>query len=166
MSTLFEITNEFEQVYALFTDPEVDDEVITDTLESIEGELEVKAGGYINVLKQMQMEVDACDKMLEHWTEKKNVRENSIKRLKKALCSAMIATHHDDKEGLKAGDYTLKVVSNGGKQPMKVDATKVPDNFCKVIVEPDNDKIRKALEQGEELPFAYLEERGKHITIK
>lgn len=165
-NTLFDITNEFKELYAMLTDPEVNPEVISDTLEAVTGELEVKAGGYVNVIKQMQMEAEACDQMVQMWSTKKNIRENSIKRMKAALCTAMIETHHDDKNGLQAGEFTLKVVNNGGKQPLKVKTDEVPDSFMKVIYEVDNEKIRKALEAGEKLDFAYLEERGKHITIK
>ena len=166
MATLYEITNEFREVYELLTDPEVDEQVVLDTLEAVKGELEIKAAGYINVIKQMEMEANACALQKEFWEEKKRVRDNSIKRLKDALCNAMILTGHDDKDGLKAGDYTLKVAKNGGKQPMIVNAEEVPDNYMKVTYSVDNDKIRKALEDGEELPFAHLEERGKHIAIK
>lgn len=164
--TLFDISNEFKEIYAMLTDPEVDPQVVNDTLEAMTGELEVKANGYVNVIKQMEMEAKACEEQEAFWKQKKDVRNNSIKRLKSALCLAMIETHHDDKDGLKAGEYTLKVQNNGGKQPLKVKAEEVPDSYMKVVYEVDNDKIRKALEQGEELPFAYLEERGKHITIK
>ena len=42
----------------------------------------------------------------------------------------------------------------------------VPNDYLKVIYEPDKDKIRQALEDGTELPFAHLEEKGKHVVIK
>jgi len=42
----------------------------------------------------------------------------------------------------------------------------VPESFLKVIYEADKDKIRQALKDGQELSFARLEERGRHITIK
>ena len=66
---------------------------------------------------------------------------------------------------LKAGEYTLKIAKNGGKQPLVIDST-VPDNFMKIKYEPDNDLIRQAIEEGKEVPFAHLEERGRHLNIK
>jgi hypothetical protein len=42
----------------------------------------------------------------------------------------------------------------------------LPDKFKKITIEPDNDKIREALEKGEEVPGCVLEERGQHLSIK
>jgi hypothetical protein len=43
----------------------------------------------------------------------------------------------------------------------------VPDEYTRqeITVKPDMDKIRKALAYGQELPFAHLEGRGKHLKI-
>ena len=40
------------------------------------------------------------------------------------------------------------------------------NNYQKIIYEADKEKIRKDLEEGKELKFAYLEERGKHVVIR
>ena len=61
--------------------------------------------------------------------------------------------------------HTFTVCKNGGKQGVNIFA-EVPDNFQRVIYEPDTDKIRDALEAGEDLPFAKLLERGEHVRIK
>jgi hypothetical protein len=82
--------------------------------------------------------------------------------MKEALINAMDAAGIDT---LKAGEYTLKIAKNGGLQPLKIDGD-VPDSFTKVIVEPDNKKIRDALLEGQELEFAHLEPRGRHLNIK
>ena len=108
------------------------------------------------------MEQDECDKIIAAFKAKKETRANNVKRMKLALIMAMDAAEVDT---LPAGDYTLKIVKNGGLQPLKIDGD-VPDNFTKVRIEPDNDLIRKALNDGEELSFAHLEPRGRHLNIK
>ena len=163
MSTLFEITSDVEQLYELATmDEEMDEQLFQDTLDGLLGELEVKAGGYCNVIKQLEMEADRAKNMSLVWEQKQKQRENAIKRMKEALRDAMIRT---DQKQIDAGEYTIKLQKNGGKAPLIIDE-EVPDNYQKVIYETDKDKIRKDLEAGKELPFAYLEERGQHVVIK
>lgn len=160
MSSLFDLQGDFLALYELATS-EGDEQAFLDTLEGLMGELEVKAGGYVHVIKQLEMEADECDKVIDAFKAKKATRTNHIKRMKEALIQAMDIAGVDK---LPAGEYTLKIARNGGLQPLVLG--EVPDNFMKVKLEPDTDKIRKALNDGEELGFAHLEERGRHLNIK
>lgn len=161
MSSLYDLTGEFKALYELAINDE-DPQAFLDTLEGLKGELEVKAGGYVHVIKQLMMEADECDKLIDAFTAKKSARMNNVKRMKEALIDAMDAAGIDS---LKAGEFNLKISKNGGLQPMKITG-EVPDSFTKVVVEPDNKKIRDALANGESLEFAHLEERGRHLNIK
>jgi hypothetical protein len=68
---------------------------------------------------------------------------------------------------INAGDVTYKLQNNGGVLPLIVDEGKqIPQRFTKVTIEKDNDLIRKALDDGEELDFARYGERGKQLRIK
>ena len=161
MSSLYELTNEFEMLYELAASDE-DEQAFLDTLEGLKGELSAKAGGYVHVINQLAMEAAECSKVIDAFKAKKEIRENHIKRMKEALLNAMDAAGINN---LTAGEYTLEIKNNGGLQPLKIDGD-VPDSFTKVIVEPDNKKIRDALVKGQELGFARLEERGRHLCIK
>lgn len=161
MGTLYDLTGEFISLYELATS-EDDEQAFLDTLEALQGELEIKASGYVKVIKSLEMEADECAKVLEAFKRKKEMRVNNAKRMKDALINAMDAAGVDQ---LPAGYYTLKIAKNGGLQPLKIDG-EVPDNFTKIKIEPDNDLIRKALNDGEELEFAHLEPRGRHLNIK
>ena len=159
--TLYDLQGEFLQLYEIATE-DGDEQAFLDTLESLQGELEAKDGGYTSVIKQLEMEANECDRAMKAFKEKKELRENRIKRMKEALLTAMDIAGRDE---LPAGNYTLKIAKNGGLQPLKVEGD-VPDAFMKVIYEPDNAKIREALKNGQELGFAHLEERGRHLNIK
>lgn len=159
--TLFEIVDDYQNLYELATDPDTDPEVFNDTLEAIKGALEVKSGGYVNVIKQLEMEAKQADEVSEMFKAKAEVRKNNIKRMKEMLKSALEATNQ---ESLTAGAYTIKLQKNGGVQPLVIDGD-VPQNMTKVIVEPDNAKIREYL-KDHSCEWAHLEERGKHIVIK
>ena len=159
--TLFEIVDDHQNLYELATDPDTDPQVFNDTLEAIKGALEVKSVGYVNVIKQLEMEAKQADEVSEMFKAKAEVRKNNIKRMKEMLKSALEATNQ---ESLTAGAYTIKLQKNGGVQPLVIDGD-VPQNMTKVIVEPDNAKIREYL-KDHSCEWAHLEERGKHIVIK
>lgn len=159
--TLFEIVDDYQNLYELATDPDTDPEVFNDTLEAIKGALEVKSCGYVNVIKQLEMEAKQADEVSEMFKAKAEVRKNNIKRMKEMLKSALETTNQ---ESLTAGAYTIKLQKNGGVQPLVIDGD-VPQNMTKIIVEPDNAKIREYL-KDHSCEWAHLEERGKHIVIK
>lgn len=162
MGTLFQIAGEFEELYSLATQEQVDEELFNGTLEALTGELEVKGAGYVAVINQLDMEAKKAKELSEAFKLKAETRVNAIGRMKDALKIAMDRIGTDK---IDTGDFTIKLQKNGGKQPMIVDG-EVPNDFLKVIYEPDKDKIRKVLEEGSKLDFAHLEERGKHIVIK
>lgn len=165
MATLFEITNEFQALYEFATTAElgeIDEQAYADTLNGMIGELEIKSAGYVAVINQLDMEQKKAEELAKAFKEKADVRKNNIKRLKDALKWAMINTGQKE---ITAGDFTIKLQNNGGKAPLKITGA-VPDNFKRIIYEDDTELIRKRLEEGEELDFAHLEERGKHIVIK
>lgn len=162
MGTLFDITADFQQLYEMATDPECDEQVFSDTLEALTGELEVKSKGYVSVIKQLEMEMTQANITAEMFKMKSKVRENHIKRMKEALLYAMTEIGTDKVE---AGDWTIKVQKNGGLQPLVIDG-EVPQSYKQIVYQDDKALIRKALEDGKQLEFAHLEERGKHIVIK
>ena len=162
MGTLFNIVGEFEELYALATQEELDEQLFNDTLEALTGELEVKGAGYVAVIQQLDMEAKKAKEIAEAFKMKADARINAIGRMKDALKVAMTRIGTDK---IDAGDYTIKLQKNGGKQPMLI-TDEVPNDYLKVIYEPDKEKIRQVLEEGTELSFAHLEERGKHIAIK
>ena len=163
MSSLFDLREEFKALYELaIAEGAEEEQAFLDTMEALKGELGIKAGGYVHVIKTLEMEANECDNVLNAFKRKKETRVNSIKRMKEALIEAMDAA---GVEQLPAGEYTLEIAKNGGLQPLKIDG-EVPDNFTKIKIEPDNDLIRKALNDGEELEFAHLEPRGRHLNIK
>lgn len=162
MATLFEITTEFQRFYDLMTDEDIDDQAFIDTLEGMIDELEVKASGYANVIKQIEMEAKQAKALELEFKHKKEVRENRVKAMKNAICEAMQIAKVDE---LNAGKFKIKIKGNGGVEPLKITGD-VPENYKRIIVENDTELIRKALNEGKELDFAHLEPRGKHIEIK
>lgn len=160
-NTLFELVDEMQELYDISTDPDTDPEALEGSIESVMGAIEVKSCGYANLIKQLEMEQKQAEMVSQAFADKAKIRKNSVKRLKEALIFAM--DRLDIKE-LPAGAFTFKIAKNGGLQPLKIDG-EVPQNMTKMIIEPDNDKIREFL-KDHECEWAHLEERGRHIVIK
>ena len=161
---LFDLVGEYQQLYEMLTDEEEDDQVILDTLEGVEGEIEVKAQGIVAIYDRLDMEIEACEKHKKEWEHRLAVRKNSRERLKRMMIDAITAMGKDE---LSAGDVKIKVSNVGGVLPIVYDDTvTVPERFTKLTIETDGNKVREALNKGEELSFAHFGERGKTIRIK
>lgn len=167
--SLFELTDDFRALMDFGYEPE-EEEAFTDTLNMIMESIEDKADGYCAVINRFDFNVQMIKAEEERLKVRKEAIERRIDRMKEALKQTLTVMKENgiEKSEIKTALHTIKLAGNGGKQPMEVNKEKVPKDFTKttVIVEPDNDKIRKALEEGKELDFAELKPRGTHITIK
>lgn len=71
---------------------------------------------------------------------------------------------------LQTARFRVSISRNGGKAPISIsgEADSLPAWAVKrrEVVEIDRDAIRSALEAGNVLPFARLEERGSRISIR
>lgn len=163
MDSLYDLTNDYLTLmeYADSTDPD-DEQVFIDTLEGLMGAVEAKVDSYAAVMSHMEAHEDMLKKEIDRLSAKMTAIENNKKRMKDSLYAAMVAM---DKRKITTDLHTFAIQKNGGKQPLIISG-EVPDKFQKVIYEPDKNLIRKALEDGEKLDFAFLEERGEHLVIR
>lgn len=162
MSNLYQLTNNYETVLNMLYDEDIDEQMILDTLEGIEGEIEDKADGYAKIIKELEVRRDARKAEAKRLTDSAKVFENRVNTLKQNLFNAMKQT---GKTKFATDLFTFNIAKNGGKQPLTIDGD-VPDEYKKIIKENDNEKIRADLEAGKELPFAHLEPRGESLRIK
>lgn len=164
--TLYEITEDYRKLLSMLEDADIDEDAFLDTLEGIEGELEVKAEGYVKVINMIEADVKAYKEEAERLMKKASSAQAKTDALKKALLNAMIVT---EKKEIKAGLYKLKVSNNGGLKPLFIDGT-VPDEYIKMVPQNDNKAIREYLESLDgtdvECSWAHLGDRGKHLSIK
>jgi hypothetical protein len=162
MNELFNLVGQIKEVYEMMTDPEVDEQVVNDTLEGLMGELSVHAAGIVQLRDRLDMEIDTCKKHKDEWATAEKVRKNRKARLDDLIKATMTQLGVDE---IEAGDVTLALKNAGGKLPLVIDGT-VPEKYTKITIENDNELIRKALDSGETLDFAHYGERSKSIKIK
>lgn len=90
--TLYELTTEYMELLAMLEDPDVDEDLIADTLEGIDGELEVKADGYARVMRQMDADAKAIKAEEERLANRRKSLENRAANLKGRLQQMMEIT--------------------------------------------------------------------------
>ena len=89
MSTLYELTSDYEYLLQLAEDPDTDPEVLSGTMEALQGEIEYKAEGYVVVMKELAAESEKFQAEIDRLNARKKSIDGNIERLKSALMSAM-----------------------------------------------------------------------------
>ena len=154
MSTLYELTDEFRQVLDMAEDTDIDPQVIADTLEGIEGEIEYKADGYAKVIRQLEADVLTLRMEEERMARRRRNIDANIDKMKASLQAAMKAT---GKTKFKTELFSFGIQRN----PVSVvidDEAKIPLRF--LIAQPpkiDKAAIKKDL-TGINRPWAHLEQ--------
>ena len=167
---LVDLVGAWKQVAELLEDPEMDEQTVLDTLESIDGEIEVKADGYGAVIRSLEMEKAAVagrkeylKGILDEINAMDKHLDNKITWMKEKLKDAMIVTGKDE-EGIKTDKFVFKVKKAGGKQKLVKDG-EVPENFKRVVYEDDDDKIREYL-KDHDVEWARLLPRATYLDVK
>lgn len=166
--TLYEITGELLELQNMIEEG-VDPDVINDTIESVEFDLEQKAEGYVMVIRNLEAQAKAIKDEEKRLREKRLSAENGIERLKKRLFDSMNAT---GKKKMNAGVFTLSVQKNGGALPVIIDADveNMPKEMLKIDIKPDTKKIAELLQDEEKSrlysKFAHFGERGESLRIR
>lgn len=152
MAKLYEIVGAFKELLEMASEENMDQKLISDTLEGIEFEFEEKADGCAKVVKMLEGDVEAIDKEIKRLTEKKNTIKNNISGIKKNLENAMITTG-------KTKFKTLLFGYNIQKNPVSVsidDENQIPKDFW-IEQEPKLDKKSLAAYLKEnEVSWAHL----------
>lgn len=152
MATLYELTGEFKELLEMAEDETMDQKTISDTLESVEYEIEEKADSYAKVIKILDGNVDAIDKEIERLTAKKKTMKNNIAGIKKNLENAMLLT---GKRKFKTLLFSFGIQKNPASVVID-DEENIPEEFWKQK-EPEID--RKALStylKANEVEWAHL----------
>ena len=162
MSTLYEITGDYLRLLEMLEEEKsIDPQAFADTLDAIEGEIEIKADGYARVIRELEADAKKYETEIRRMQGRMEVIKNRTKMIRQHLYDSMKAT---GKTKFKTDLFSFNIQRNGGTHPMEVDELCVTRAYMKMV--PDNAKIRKALEDGKELKFAVLKERGDHLVIR
>ena len=125
-------------------------------------ELETKAVDYSMAILQLNAWVEMADKEAKRVTAIKNAYKKTSETLKQRITDAM--ERYDIKE---VKDATIKVSLRKSVQTIIDDLDQVPKQYKTIKVEttPDKTAIKKAIQEGEIIEGAHLEEKN-NLQIK
>lgn len=165
MSSLYELTGEYLRLMDIADDPEIDAEVLADTLEALDGEIEVKADNCAKLIRNLTTQIEALDSEIERLSKRKASMNNTIDAVKKNLYVAMKAT---GKTKFKSELFSFNIQKNAPSLVLNddVDINKLPAEYLK-FAKPTIDKtlVKNALKEGAEFDWAHLEQKDS-LRIK
>ena len=163
--TLYELTEDYMNLLALAEDPDIDEQAFMDTLDGIEGAIEVKADNYARVMRQLEADAAACEAESKRLKNKSKTIENNIKRMKQALQFAMQAT---GKTKFKTQLFSFYIQKNSASVVMDEQYIEnIPERFL-VRKDPEINRkaIRDAINAGEDLEGLAHLEQTESLRIK
>ena len=162
MSSLYELTSDYDEVLHMLDNPDIDEQAIIDTCDAIEGAIEYKADSYAFIIGGINADVDAIKNEQARLAARRKALENRAALLKRILEDSMRVT---GRTKFKTVLHSFAIQKNGGKAPLDIYG-KVPAEYNRIIEQPNTDLIREVLESGGALDFACLQERGESLRIR
>lgn len=162
---LYELTEQYDAVLGMMYDSETDEQVIMDTLEAIDGEIEDKADNYAKMIRTLTADAETLRQEEERLAARRRSLEGRAARLKGTLQANL---EFIGKTKFKTALFSFSVAANGGKQPLTVteNLDEIPGKY--LIPQPpvpNKDAIRELLSE-KEVEWARLEPRGKSLRIR
>lgn len=162
---LYELTDQYKELEELLCDEESDEQIILDTMEGLDSEIEEKADNYAKMIRTMELEAEIVRMEEDRLRKRRQNLENRSKWLRDALQANL---EFIGKTKFKTKLFSFSVVNNGGQQPLTVTENlgEIPNKYL-VFQDPvvDKNAVRKLLED-KEVEWAHLEPRGKHLNIR
>ena len=164
MTALYLLTQEFREASEKLADAELPDEVIADTLESLQFPIEEKAKNVAMVIQNIEASAKAIKEAADAMILRANSEENRAKHLKGYLQSAMEAT------GITKIESPYFVISlRNNPESVVIDAeSQIPADYMREVpatYSPDKTLIKKAIQDGYEVPGCHLT-RTQSLQIK
>ena len=163
--TLYELTADYMKLLELAEDPDVDPEVIADTLEGLGGEIEDKADSYATVLASLDGDRMMLAEEIARLTDRKKAIDANVQRIKDTLQKSMVIT---GKTKFKTERFSFSIQKNPASVVMETDdVERIPVKYL-VPQEPKINKtqIKQDLKNGMELPGIAHLEQGESLRIK
>lgn len=150
--TLYEMTDAAKNLYELLENGDIDEQTLTDTLESIGAGEKLEA--YVHVMKQLEAEREAYENEIERMSNRVHAIKNHVERLRKAQVEFMQAT---GQKTAKAGTFSLTLRES--KAVEIEDESAIPMQYLVEVpaaFRPDKKAIADALKDGQSVKGASM----------
>lgn len=162
--TLFELAAEYRSVADKLTDMDLPPEVVSDTLESISGDLEAKATNVAMFVRNLEASAAAIKEAVAAMSARRKAIENRAASVRQYLLDNMQRT------GItKIECPYFKIALRTNPESVVIDnEAAIPADYLREIParhEPDKAAMKSALQDGYEIPGARLV-RTQRVEIK
>lgn len=164
--TLYELTENALNLEALLERIEngEDASILREALDANDGQFSEKVEAYVRMIRNQEALAEMRKQEAKHLRERAGHAENKAEWLRATLKECLEALGRDK---MDAGPFSVSIAGNGGKVPLLLDESfDPPTGFAILKMEWDKEKVREALELGEEIPGATLGERGRSLRIR
>lgn len=147
MANLYELNAEFNQLWMLLEDEEVDEEMVIGAFETATEDLTVKLENCCKYIKNIDAEIAGLKAEEERLYARRKAKENAVKRLKELMKQAMITA---GEKKLPCGTFTVSVQNNPASVVMDEQYIEnIPEDYLKYRdPEIDKKKLKDHLEKG------------------
>lgn len=141
-------------------------------LDQAREDIEEKIDRLAYILREMRIRAEALREESKRLRDLSGVEYRKIARLEAYIKSWL---ESQSKTRAVGKVRSISVVSNGGALPLvwrgpngAPDVGSIPDEYLRtrVVAEPDQEKIREALDSGVELSFVSYGDRGTRVVVK
>lgn len=163
--SLYQLADDFLAQSRALSDMDLPDEVIADTLESLSGDIEVKAVNVAAFARNLEASAEAIKTAETEMANRRKAIENRAKRIRTYLQEQMTRTGITK---IECPYFKLSIRDN--PPAVVIDAeSQIPQEYMRQPETPppapDKKAIAEALKAGKEVSGAHLE-RGQRLEIK
>lgn len=164
MVNLYELAEQYDEIRRMIYDEDVEDQVIYDTLESLDGEFEEEADNSAKLIRELKLAAELIRTEEERLYARRKRMDAMINLLKSRLEENM---RFIGKTSFKTALFSFNIQANGGLQPLEIGM--ISDIPMRFLIQqdpvPDNKKIREYLKEHE-VEWARLLPRGESLRIR
>lgn len=163
-TSLFDIAAEYRQACEVLADLDMDPQTVADTLESLSGELEVKAANVVGFTRNLESLADAIKAEEARMAGRRKALENRAASLRAYVLACMQSAGVQKIEGPR-----FKIAIRSNPEAVDVfDAAQIPAAFMRQPEppppSPDKTAIKAALKAGTDVPGARLTQ-GQRLAV-
>lgn len=160
MTALYKIANDF----AKLTDSDMDPEMIADTLDGIEWELEAKVEQILAACKNEQAYAETLKEESKNLAERAKATENRVARMMEYVAKSLKTA---GKKSLKAGIHQVTIRAPS-KSVEITDAAALPAEYVEydTVIKADKLAIKHKLDAGIDIPGAHIKIGKPSLIIK
>lgn len=173
MESLYKLDQKYLDFMSMINDmEEVDEQLIADTMEGLEGDFRAKAEACECVATEFRSKAERLKAEIKRMETLAKSYEGKADTIEKNIENSMLL-RNDTKFATDLFKFQIK--GNGGAKPLvwtagqpksQEEIKALPERFITTEYKVNNAEIRKALDAEEKLDFAAYGERGSHLEIK